>query len=169
MLLKHKNKVFYPFMFHPFSPNSGKTDNGASVGNGWKAFLSISLLFHYYYLSQMRTLFYPFPFHPPHPNALPGSYLHADKTYLLGLCSAFKCQPLEDIMSLTSNMSKMSDPNATIVMSGLPITNNSGISFILQNKQRWFPVVCYLNAKNCQLRNDTLSVFSLILPWSPWC
>lgn len=49
----------------------------------------------------------------------------------LGLCRAFKCQPLRDIWSLTSNMLTSSEPNATTVMSGRPMTNNSGISSIL--------------------------------------
>jgi len=68
----------------------------------------------------------------PSINAL---YKHSSpsktKTYLLGLCNAFKCQPLDDMISLTSNMSRSLDPNATIVMSGLPMINNSGISLIL--------------------------------------
>ena len=57
------------------------------------------------------------------------------KLHLLGLCSAFKCQPLDDMTSLTSNISTTLDPNATIVISGLPIINNSGISSILHIKR----------------------------------
>lgn len=56
------------------------------------------------------------------------------KAHLLGLCKAFKCQPFDDITSLTSKMSITVDPNAIIVMSGFPMTNNSGISFILHKK-----------------------------------
>lgn len=51
--------------------------------------------------------------------------------YLFGFCNAFKCQPFDDIKSLTSKMSTIFEPNATIVMSGLPMMNNSGISSTL--------------------------------------
>lgn len=52
--------------------------------------------------------------------------------YLLGLCSAFKCQPFEDMMSFTSKISNALEPNATIVISGFPMTNSSWISLTLQ-------------------------------------
>lgn len=60
------------------------------------------------------------------------------RDYLLGLCNALRCQPLDDIISLTSNMSRLLDPNATTVMSGLPIIYNSEISFNLQIKVHWW-------------------------------
>lgn len=60
---------------------------------------------------------------------------YPDRTNLFGLCKAFKCQPLEERLSLTSKMSMTSEPNATTVMSGFPMINNSGISSILvENK-----------------------------------
>jgi len=57
--------------------------------------------------------------------------LSETRIYLLGLCRALRCQPFDDIMSFTSNMSTTSEANATTVISGFPITNNPGISPIL--------------------------------------
>lgn len=75
------------------------------------------------------------------------------KTHLLGLWSAFKCQPLDDMISLTSNISITLEPNATIVMSGFPITNNSGISSILHIKSLLLSKVKYHLPKNWSGRN----------------
>lgn len=54
------------------------------------------------------------------------------RNHLFGLCKAFKCQPFVVITSLTSKMLTPLDPKATMVMSGLPITYNPGISLILK-------------------------------------
>lgn len=45
--------------------------------------------------------------------------------------SAFKCQPLEGMMSLTSKISNALEPNATIVISGFAMTNSSLIPLTL--------------------------------------
>ena len=72
-------------------------------------------------------------------------------------------------------MSTTLDPNATIVMSGLPMTNNSGISFILHVRRPLISDVPNLRKKQIffslinKINPHTLSVIFLILPWSLLC
>lgn len=79
--------------------------------------------------------------------------------YLLGLCSAFICQPLEDMISFTSKMSTTLDPNATIVISGLPMINNSGISLILQT------LTCQSEVNDLGLEREELDNLNKQIPF----